>query len=74
MLLDHVYVDGIDPTNEDELANCAAKIGIDKVQFTTKMKDAKYRNAAIKEFETFRRPCFECKFQIEPNVLIDILN
>lgn len=54
MLLDHVYVDGIDPTNEDELANCAAKIGIDKVQFTTKMKDAKYRNAAIKEFETFR--------------------
>jgi len=58
MLLELVYIHGIDPTNVEGLATCAAKIGFDKVAFTTKMKEAKYEKAAKEEFEAFRNNQF----------------
>ena len=58
MLLGHVYIDGIDPTDVEGLATCAAKIGFDKAAFKAKMKDAKYETAAKKQFETFRNNKF----------------
>jgi len=58
MLLEHVYVDGIDPTDIEALAACAAKIGFDPLAFETKMKSFEYENAAKAEFKTFRNNKF----------------
>ena len=54
MLLKAIYFDGLTSDDVEGLTNLAIKIGFNKEEFKTKMKDIKYRKAAEKEFNIFR--------------------
>ncbi len=54
LLLSAVYMDGMNPVEEEWYADYAEKIGFDKTEFKAKMQEDKYRVLAEKEFEKFR--------------------
>lgn len=58
MLLHAVYFDGMNPTILSEYTKYVEKIGLNKEEFFTKMKDDHYMSLAEKEFKKFRESPF----------------
>lgn len=54
LLLQAVYLDGLDPIDIIGLSEYAVLIGFDKKEFLNKMKDDKYKAMVEKEIELFR--------------------
>ena len=54
LLLKAVYYDGLNPIDQDGLADCATTFGFNKEDFKRKLGEEKYRKATEAEFTKFR--------------------
>ncbi len=55
LLLNAFYEEGLSPIDINDLATCAAKIGVDTKEFLHDMQKNSYKEATQKEFEAFRK-------------------